>query len=144
MRSKEFLNTSLGILGLGFSGFAAYVAFSLSAIHLGGTPTCPIFFDVPACVIVFVCYVLITIAWGMVLANKQGRWAQIFFTIGFVPVFLLALIGSTGEILGFASCPVTETGFPKCFISLIFLMALAVGWIALSVSNKKRNLKLKM
>ena len=139
MRSKEYLTTGLGLLGLGFSAFAAYVAFSLSAIHLGGTPTCPVVFDMPACVIVFICYVLITIAWAMMLANKPGRWAQIFFTIGFAPAFLLALIGSTGEIVGFVSCPATENGFPKCFISIMFLIALAAGWIALSVRKKKET-----
>ncbi len=143
MRSKEFLYVGLGLLGLVFSAFAAYVAFSLSALHLDGTPTCPIVFDMPACVIVFVCYVLIIIAWGMALTKKQGYWTQIIFAVGFLPAFLLALIGSTGEILGFASCPATDTGFPKCFISLIFLIALALGWVVLSVS-KERNLKVKI
>jgi hypothetical protein len=137
MRSKEFLSTGLGLLGLGFSAFAAYVAFSLSAIHLGGTPTCPVVFGIPACVIVLLCYVLITIAWGMMLAKKQGRWPLIIFTVGFVPAFLLALMGSTGEIFGFANCPATETGFPKCFISLAFLIALAVGWAVASSLRKK-------
>ena len=139
MRSKEFLNTSLGILGLGFSAFAAYVAFSLSEIHLGGTPTCPIIFDMPACVIVFVCYVLMTIAWGMCLANKEGKLPSIIFTTGFIPAFLLALIGSTGEFFGFVSCPATQTGFPKCFISLAFLIALVGGWIVLATRREKHN-----
>ncbi len=143
MRQKELLSTGLGLLGFGFSVFAAYVAFSLSTIHLSGTLTCPVVFGIPACVIVLVCYLLITIAWGMVLANKQGNWPLIIFVVGFIPAFLLALMGSAGEIFGFANCPATETGFPKCFISLIFLMALAVGWVALNARNKERNLTLK-
>ncbi len=129
MKSKEYLSTGLGLLGLGFSAYAAYVAFSLSAIHLSGTPTCPVVFSIPACVIVLVCYLLITIAWGMALAKKQERWSQIIFVSGFIPAFVLALMGSTGEIFGFANCPATETGFPKCFISLAFLIALVVGWV---------------
>ncbi len=139
MKSKEFLNTGLCLLGVGFSAFAAYVVFSLSALHLGGTQTCPVLFDMmPACVVVLVCYVLITIAWGMALAKKQGRWPLIIFATGFIPAFLLALMGSTGEVFGFANCPATETGFPKCFISLVFLIAMAVGWI---VSSNLRKVK---
>ena len=143
MRSNEFFYVGLSLLGLGFSTFAAYVAYSLSALHLDGTPTYPVIFDMPACVIVFVCYVLITIAWGMALVKKQGRWSQIFFAAGLMPAFLLALIGATGEIFGFANCPATDTRFPKCFISLVFLIALALGWVVLSVS-KERSLKVKI
>ncbi len=135
MRSKVFLTTGLGLLGFGFSAYAAYVAFNLSVVHLGGTPTCPVVFDIPACMIVLVCYLLITIAWGMLLA-KIGRWPLIIFMIGFIPAFLLALMGSTGEIFDFVNCPATEAGFPKCFISLAFLIALAAGWVAIDFLMK--------
>lgn len=138
MKSKAFLSTGLGLLGLGFSAYAAYVAFSLSAIHLGGIPTCPVVLGIPACVIVLVCYLLITIAWGMMMTRK-GRWPLIIFMIGFIPAFLLALMGSAGEIFDFANCPATETGFPKCFISLAFLIALAVGWAVSSYHGKQER-----
>lgn len=125
---KKILHTGLNVLGLGFSAFAAYEAFSLSMTHLGGPPVCPVLFGVPACIIVLVCYVLITAAWGMALAGKQNRNALMVFAAGFTPAFLLALVGSTGEIFHFMSCPHTPKGFPKCFISFGFLIVLALGW----------------
>ena len=139
MRSQQILHSGLGFLGLGFSAVAAYFAFSLSVHHLRGAQTCPIVLDLPACVIVFLCYVLITIAWGMTLAKKQSIWQHRIFAIGFLPAFILAFIGSTGEVFGFARCPLTETGFPKCFLSLALLLALALGWIASNSLQKKTS-----
>ncbi|MDA0967331.1 MAG: hypothetical protein O2970_10295 [Proteobacteria bacterium] len=137
MKAQKLSYTGLNVLGLGFSGYAAYEAFSLSALHLGGTPTCPVLFGIPACIIVLVCYILLTVAWGMALIGRKNKQAMIIFVSGFTPAFLLALIGSSGEVFGFASCPHTETGFPKCFISFGLLIGLALAW-GLSMTLKIR------
>lgn len=138
MRLIKHWSTGLRLLGLGLSVFAVYTAFSLSVAHLNGISICPMVLGYPACVIVLICYFLITIAWGMALTKNIGHWPLVIFLIGFFPALLLALIGSTGEVFGFANCPVTENGFPKCFISLAFLIAMAVGW---GVSSNHRKVK---
>ena len=141
MSLKNTSHIALNLLGLGFSAYASYEAFKLSASHLGSVDLiCPVLLGIPACVIVLICYLLIALAWAMVLAGKQNHKALIVFSIGFTPAFLLALIGSAGEIFNFASCPHTPTGFPKCFISFWFLIALAIAWAVQGVLLRRNAL----
>lgn len=131
MNIKRIFFFALALIGLAFSAYASTQAFTLSRSHLIGPPVCPVLLGIPACVIVLVSYVLITIAWGMALVEKKSDRAFNFFVFGFLPAFILALIGSAGEIFGVGKCPHTSAGTPKCYISFGFLIMLAIGWGAL-------------
>ena len=137
MNSLTRLNLSLNVLGLGLSLYAAYAALLLTLQHLGGTPICPVLIGIPACLIVFINYALITAAWGLSFKQRTSYIPSLLFFVGFIPAFLLALVGTTGEIFGFASCPVTETGVPKCYLSFGILIILAIGW-GLSIILKSK------
>jgi len=127
--TKSVLYYILNLLGLLFSAYASYAAFSLSRLHLAGPAVCPELLGVPACLIVLVCYVLIAVAWALALVLEPKLGASICFATGFISAFILALLGSAGEILSFGKCPATEMGTPKCFISLGFLVILAIAWV---------------
>jgi hypothetical protein len=140
MSIKKPLYNGLNLLGLGFSIYASYTAYKLLVDHLKVIePVCPVLFSIPACTIVLICYILITISWAMALAGKQNRQAMIIFYVGFIPAFLLALGGSIGEVLEITSCPHAKAGFPKCFISFGFLIGLIIAWIfSVDLRNRKR------
>ncbi len=141
MRIRAVFLAGLNLLGLLLSVYATSQALALSRLHLSGPPVCPVLLGIPACLIVLLCYVLISISWGIALAGKQNRLALIVFLSGFTPAFLLAVYGSLGEIFGFAECPKTPNGFPKCFISFGFLIVLMGGWLYSSFLSSYSEMK---
>lgn len=73
---------------------------------------CPIFFNIlPACYIVTIGYLLVVI--GLLIKSTK------MFFVGWSPIFLLAISGSTMEVLGNNVCPQNSVGTPLCFYSLL-------------------------
>ena len=73
---------------------------------------------IPACIIVFLGYLLILLA-GVFLSKRISKPA---FLLGWTPVFLLALIGVTLELVKGQTCPPGAFGIPQCFFSLAMVL----------------------
>ena len=116
-------------LRLGIAAVAGFVLKGLAPVILDewqGLDACPNVGPVPACYIVGLCYVAMAVA-----ALYAPRRLTVLFLLGWVPVFSLALTGSTMEILGHPTCPESPTGTPMCFYSLaVASLLLPAFWIA--------------
>ena len=113
---------------------AIFVLINLSPVSLAewsGEDACPNIGPLPACYLVMLCYAMI----GLAAAFNPRRLVWMFI-IGWLPVFALALTGTTLEVLGHGTCPVSESGIPMCYISLALAVAL-VPMYALAGGFKK-------
>ena len=87
---------------------------------------CPKLGPLPACYLVVFCYALI----GVVAAINPRRLNPLFF-IGWLPVFAMALTGTSLEILGHGTCPVSDSGVPMCYYSLLLaVVLLPMFWLS--------------
>lgn len=102
----------IGIIILAAIGFAGVA--NISYMHLTGESLCPILGVIPACYVIFVAY-------GMVIISMflKENAKKVFF-IFWLPIILLALLGSIGELTNLAQCPHTQEGTPKCYFSALF------------------------
>jgi len=121
------------------------LAFTLAGVISGGQLTvehikqgevCPMLGPIPACVIVFIGYLIMLVT--TVLIGKSAH-ARLFY-IGWWPVFLLALMGVVVEIMGTRICPPGPLGVPKCFYSLAVVILCLLIFIGLRKSNKPSRL----
>ena len=106
-----------------------FVVVNFSPVVLAewkGGDACPKLGPLPACYLVVVCYALM----GLAAAINPARLKWLFF-IGWLPVFAMAFTGTSLEVLGHGTCPVSESGVPMCYYSL-FLAAilLPMYWLA--------------
>jgi len=104
-------------LRLGIVGVAIWVLFGLAPLildQLNGIDACPMLGPLPACYLVGFGYVAMAVA----VIFSPCR-LTVLFLLGWAPVFLLALSGSTMEILGHNTCPTSPTGTPLCYFSLV-------------------------
>lgn len=91
----------------------------LTLEHLKHGEVCPTLGPIPACIIVLLGYALMLFA--AVFIMKQQ--AKLTFILGWVPVFLLAFIGVTLELIQGETCPAGGFGLPQCFFSLGMVLA---------------------
>ena len=125
---KNILSTIIIILGLlGFFGVS-----QISYLHFTKQESCPMIGQVPACYVIFVGYFLIVLSMLLKVSNKK-----MIFLIGWIPVFMLALIGSIGELTDTLQCPHTKTGIPKCYFSAIY--SAIIGFFALYVFKNSKK-----
>lgn len=126
------------LLRIGLAGFALVVLSRIVPISIDEFMTgsaCPKILGFPACYLVSACYALMAIA--AIFWNKQ--FTRLFF-IGVTPVILLALTGTSLELLGRPTCPRSETGWPLCYSSLMAgLMMLAVFLTVLWLEKKSKS-----
>jgi hypothetical protein len=108
------------IIALLILAVAIYGSGSLCLNHMRVTGgICPLILGIPACYIVFVCFIMAFIAHF----NSMPVSNMIYFiSVGIVT--LIASYGTAGELLGFAKCPRTDYGIPMCFISLSICISL--------------------
>lgn len=95
---------------------SALVLYGLAPVigaEISGTGQCPTLGPLPACYIVGLCYTLIAIS-----TIGSLPYAAYAFWIGWLPVFSLALIGSTLELSGTPTCPRGSLNIPMCYFSL--------------------------
>jgi len=126
-------------LRLGIAAVAGFVLFGLAPVvldELRGLNACPKVVSVPACYVVGLGYIAMGVA-----AVFAPRRLTLLFLIGWAPVFALALTGSTMEVLGRPTCPVSLTGTPMCYYSLLvaslLLPAFWVGrWLAVRATHE--------
>ena len=101
--------------------FATYGAGSLSLNDWKNKNVCPKIATIPACYIVFVCFVIASVSH---IINTAFSIQIFFISIG-IPG-LIAFIGSITELTGRTICPKTTSGIPMCYISLGFCVVLAI------------------
>ena len=89
-----------------------------------GTAPCPALGVVPACYVVLLGYALIG---ASVFVGVRLR--TLLFAAGWIPVFGLALTGSSMEVLGYEACPRSADNIPTCFFSLALTIALIVAFL---------------
>ena len=101
------------------AGFGTLAGAKLSLEHMQHGEICPTAGPIPACIIVFLGYLLILLA-GVFLSKRFSKPA---FILGWTPVFLLAFIGVTLELVKGQICPPGAFGIPQCFFSLAMVLA---------------------
>lgn len=101
--------------------FVTYASGRLSLYDWKKKNICPKIAGIPACYIVFVCFLTASISH---LINTAFSTQLFFIFIGIPGV--IALIGSITELTGRTICPKTKSGIPMCYISLGFCVALAI------------------
>jgi len=98
--------------------FVIYGSFNLSRKDYRVKNVCPKVLGIPACYLVFFFFVA-----SLVAHLTVGDIPYYYYAAVAVP-FLLALSGSSAEMMGKKVCPRTANGTPMCFISLGFCTAL--------------------
>jgi len=86
-----------------------------------GTAACPALGPVPACYVVLSAYALIAVS-----ASIGARVNTPLFLTGWIPILILALVGSGLEVLGHEACPRAAANIPTCFLSLALAGVLIV------------------
>jgi len=109
----------VGLCTIGLFGVAP-IAFRQAT----GTAPCPALGLVPACYVVLLGYALIGAS-----AFVGVRLRTPLFAAGWMPVFGLALTGSSMEVLGYEACPRGADNIPTCFFSLALTIALIVAFL---------------
>ena len=121
------------LIGAGLSVFGFIQGLTLSVDQLATGDACPSIGPLPACYLVAIAYGLASVAWLMRLvalsgASEEKPLVKTVFYAGFLPIFILAFIGSASEALGFPVCPHMANGFPKCVISLVVGLIILFSW----------------
>ncbi len=114
-------------LRLGIVVVASWVLAGLAPLildELRGIDACPMLGPIPACYLVGCGYFAMAVA---VIFSPRRLTA--LFLLGWVPVFLLALSGSTLEILGRPTCPTSPSGAPLCYFSLAVASLLLLAFL---------------
>lgn len=83
-----------------------------------GSSMCPHLGPLPICHVVTLAYLTMFIS---VLNIKF--WRPPVFLMAWMPVFGLALAGTSLELVGYDVCPKTAGGWPKCYFSLLLACA---------------------
>jgi len=108
----------------------------LSAAHMQHGEVCPMLGPMPACIIVFLGYALVFIA-GLYAPKALARK---LFIVGWTPIFLLALIGVSLELIKGSTCPAGAWGVPQCVFSLVMaLVCLGLFWGLSKFSSRGTN-----
>ena len=98
------------------------VPISLTHFHTGDA--CPTLGPIPACYLVSISYAAMAVA-----ALVWWRTLSWLFFIGAAPVILLAASGTTLELFGRPTCPLSANGLPLCYISLAVGCGLLLGFL---------------
>ena len=109
----------VGLCTIGLFGVAP-IAFQQATC----AAPCPALGPVPACYLVLLGYALIGAS-----VFVGVRFRPSLFIVGWIPVFGLALTGSSLEILGSEACPRNADNIPTCFFSLALTIGLIVAFI---------------
>ncbi|WP_409439852.1 hypothetical protein [Psychromonas sp. GE-S-Ul-11] len=110
-----------------------YSGVSVSYLTVTGIALCPSVINIPACYIVSIGYFLMLIA-TLFERIKYSKW---LFIIGWIPVVLLAVVGSLLEFFQGGVCPRSEMGTPLCYISLSFGVFVALlYWLKITKLNR--------
>ena len=96
----------------------------ISLAHFQTGDACPSIGPIPACYVVSLAYLAMAIAASIGFRNL--KW---LFFLGATPVILLAVAGTSLELLGRPTCPRSESGWPLCYTSLIIGLGLLTAFL---------------
>lgn len=95
---------------------------------------CPLLGPIPACHVVTLAYAAMAVA---VTVGWYGfKW---LFFVGVTPVLLLAIAGTSLELMGTPTCPRSPSGWPLCYSSLMIGLSLLVAVLAALWVERKSN-----
>ena len=121
------LNNAARLALIALSGLGTLAGARLTFEHLPHGGVCPMLGPVPACIVVFLGYLLILLS--AIFLSKRASKALFF--VGWTPVFLLALMGVILELTKGQTCPPGAFGIPQCFFSLAMVL-ICLGLFTLS------------
>lgn len=114
-------------LGVAFRGFLVVLiviglwsSLRLSFLTVTGKAPCPGVLGVPICYLAAIGYLSMLASQIPPLVNLKSR----LFYPAWALVFFIAVSGTGTELIVGDVCPRTEAGFPMCYISLAFCMAI--------------------
>ncbi len=99
--------------------FVSYSAGNLSFTDWKQKNVCPKIGGVPACYIVFLCFVIAT--FSHIFTTLVS--CKVYFVFVAIPA-IIAFVGSITELKGKTICPKTTSGIPMCYISFAFCLTL--------------------
>jgi hypothetical protein len=99
-------------------------SFLLALSEFDTSHSCPKFFSVPVCYVVFI-LLLIAFVFHFLKSNEALKLFFFFISV----LFLLAFFATVGEIAGSMECPRGPANIPTCYISLVLTSLLLVGKI---------------
>lgn len=109
---------AIGVFG---TGNLAYSEFTQHYI-------CPVLLGIPACYIIFICFVI------PFISHFYSKNNVVYFVFsGFA--FIVALVASIMQFSGLAVCPKTNNGTPMCYYSLLLFTSLII--LKLQLIKKK-------
>ncbi len=118
------------IAALALLGLFGVLPVSLAEFSNGGA--CPHLGVLPACHLVALAYAVV-----LLTVLHYRLWNPWVFLFAWLPIFALAATGSGLELMGYGTCPKTESGLPKCFFSLGLAVALFVPFLVHIVRSKR-------
>jgi hypothetical protein len=81
-----------------------------------------------------VCYTAIGLA-----ALVWWRNLSWLFFVGVTPVIVLAVVGTTLELAGRPTCPLSDKGLPLCYVSLAMGCSLLLAFLVIQFFEKPQS-----
>ena len=102
----------------------------VSYLEITAAASCPNIAGIPICYVVTVGYSLMALA--LLLSLTKERIPQSLFLSGWAITFLIALLGTSLEIINGHTCPRGFGDIPLCYVSLAFCLLIfgLFKWIA--------------
>lgn len=126
MATKKVLSIAITILLLiGIWGTGGLV---WNEIQTGNG--CPKIWIIPACVIVFICFLI------PLIVHVLGKWDRVYFV--FMGLALtIAIVASFMQFTGNGECPKLDNGTPMCYLSFLIFSTL-IG-LKITLLNKENH-----
>jgi len=121
---RTIVNIAARIVVSGFCAFGLYGIAPITYQHVMGIESCPTLGPIPACYVVTLAYSL-TGASMFVVAKLRSA----LFVAGWMPVFGLAILGSSMQVLGNEACPKSVGDIPGCYLSLTLTTSLILVFL---------------
>ncbi|CAH8281896.1 hypothetical protein EV196_11218 [Mariniflexile fucanivorans] len=91
---------------------------------------CPKIWIIPACVIVFICFLI------PLVVHNLNKWNRLYFVFTGLAV-TIAIVASIMQFTGNGECPKLDNGTPMCYLSLLIFSAL-IG-LKVTLLNKENH-----
>ena len=114
------------------AGAGTYGTYGLVKAEMTTGNRCPgLFPNVPACYVIYACFILIII--GHLFKNS---FSSILYFSGAGIALAIATYASWGQYFGQLECPKTDSGSPVCYFSLAIFLSLTLLKIVEQRSKK--------
>ncbi len=123
LERKSVVSSAARLVVVGLCTVALIGVAPIAFRQATGTAPCPALGLLPACYVVLLGYALI----GASVFIRTGLRTPLF-AAGWMPVFGLALMGSSMEVFGYEACPRSADNIPTCFFSLALTIGLIVAF----------------